>query len=194
MLPHYYEEISMKRILIPILLGLFFFSGTPPVKAQFFDEKVDYESLLKQGLKRNGKMLNLGGKKIGDEGLKFILNHEKIKKVTHLDLRYNEITAEGGKLIAQSKNLQKLKSLELRHNDLGDSGSQALAESENLPKLQNLKLGWNEVHDPGGLAIAHSKTLTKTLKKLDLRENFLADSTKEELKKAYAHIKSLKLF
>ena len=69
----------------------------------------------------------------------------------------------------------------------------ALAQSEGFPNLEKLSLGWNEIRDAGALAFAKTKTFPK-LKKLDLRGNFLADKTKNTLKKDLAHLKSLKLF
>ena len=168
--------------------------------AQFFEQKdvfdhseLDYNKTFKEGLSANGKTLNLSGKKIGDKGVEVLLTKDFLKKVTKLDLRYNKISEKGAKLLAASKAFGKLKSLELKHNYLLDNGTVALAQSEGFPNLEKLSLGWNEVRDAGALAFAKAKTFPK-LKKLDLRGNFLANETKNTLKKDLAHLKSLKLF
>lgn len=170
------------------------------VQAQFFEQKdvfdqseLDYEKIFKEGLSANGKTLNLSGKKIGDQGVEVLLSRDFLRKVTKLDLRYNKISEKGAKRMAQSKNFGKLKALEMKHNYLLDNGTVALAQSEGFPNLEKLSLGWNEIRDAGALAFAKTKSFPK-LKKLDLRGNFLADETKNTLKKDLAHLKSLKLF
>jgi len=168
--------------------------------AQFFEQKdvfdqseQDYTKIFKEGLSANGKTLNLSGKKIGDQGVEILLTQDFLKKVTKLDLRYNKISEKGARRMAQSKAFGKLQSLELKHNYLLDNGTVALAQSEGFPNLEKLSLGWNEIRDAGALAFAKTKTFPK-LKKLDLRGNFLADETKNTLKKDLAHLKSLKLY
>ena len=59
--------------------------------------------------------------------------------------------------------------------------------------MQKLSVGWNEIRDEGALAFARSQNFPK-LKVLDIRGNFLANKTKETLRKNLAHLKSLKLF
>ena len=73
------------------------------------------------------------------------------------------------------------------------AGAVSLAESKGFPKLQKLSVGWNEIRDQGALAFAQSQNLPK-LKALDIRGNFLADATKQTLRKDLAHLKSLKLY
>lgn len=170
------------------------------VQAQFFEQKdvfdqsaLDFDKIFKEGLSANGKTLNLSGKKIGDQGVEILLSRDFLRKVTKLDLRYNKISEKGAKGMAQSKNFGKLKALEMKHNYLLDNGTVALAQSEGFPNLEKLSLGWNEIRDAGALAFAKTKSFPK-LKKLDLRGNFLADETKNTLKKDLAHLKSLKLF
>ena len=169
-------------------------------QAQFFEQKdvfdrseLDYNKIFKEGLSANGKTLNLSGKKIGDKGIEVLLTQGFLKKITKLDLRYNKISEKGARLLAASKAFGKLKSLELKHNYLLDNGTVALAQSEGFPNLEKLSLGWNEVRDAGALAFSKTKTFPK-LKKLDLRGNFLANETKNTLKKNLSHLKSLKLF
>ena len=53
--------------------------------------------------------------------------------------------------------------------------------------------GWTETRDAGAQAFGSTKKYKK-LKKLDLRGNFLASKTKEELRKLLGHLQSLKLF
>jgi len=174
---------------------LFFFLSCFPASAQFLDEKkpVDYDRLFKESLERNGKLLNLSGKKIGDEGLRQLGKQKWLAQVTRIELRYNEISEEGGKILSEFPTLPNLKVLVLRHNFLMDAGTTVLAEAKNFPNLVELQLGWNEVRDAGALAFAKSKNFPK-LQKLDLRGNFLAGETKEELKAALGHFKSLQLY
>ena len=56
-----------------------------------------------------------------------------------------------------------------------------------------MQLGWTETRDAGAQAFGSNDKYQK-LKKLDLRGNFLANKTKEELKKSLGHLQSLKLF
>jgi Ran GTPase-activating protein (RanGAP) involved in mRNA processing and transport len=173
-----------------VFLFLIFPLGT---YGQIFDEeKVDYDKLFEQHLSSNGKTLNLAGKKIGDEGVKILLSHEILQKVTKLDLRYNEITKNGAKLMADSKSLSNLKTLELRHNFLADAGAKLIAQSENFNSLKELKLGWNEIRDAGAIAFTEQKI--KNLTKLDLRGNFLSNGTKTALKNTLSHFKKLLLY
>ncbi|CAI2718896.1 hypothetical protein [Nitrospina watsonii] len=184
-------------LLIAVCLVLGF---SPVTQAQFFDRddvfsqgEIDYDKVFKEGLSRGGKKLRLNGKKIGDKGLALLLEKDFLKKVTDLDLRYNEISERGAAVMAASPALVNLRELELRHNYLLDKGAKALAASENMPQLQELGLSFNEIRDQGALAFAESKNFPK-LKKLDLRGNFLADTTKDTLQKKLAHLKTLKLF
>ena len=154
---------------------------------------VDYDVLFKEGLKRRGKLLNLSGKKIGDEGVRHLIASKVLENAEKIDLRYNEITAVGAELLAKISPLRKLRVLILRHNILGDAGSVALAKSNSFPNLEEMQLGWTETRDAGAQAFGSSDKYQK-LKKLDLRGNFLATKTKEELKKSLGHLKSLKLF
>lgn len=190
-------RITFSGLLMTALVLLVPWTG---VQAQFFEQKdvfdqsqLDFEKIFKEGLSANGKTLNLSGKKIGDEGLAVLLSKGFLKQVTKLDLRYNKISEAGARLMAQSKAFGKLKSLEMKHNYLLDNGTVMLAQSKGFPNLEKLSLGWNEVRDAGALAFAKTKTFPK-LKKLDLRGNFLADETKNTLKKDLAHLKSLKLY
>jgi len=178
-----------------IILVSFLFALTPVNSFSFQLDKgsIDYDVLFKGGLKRSGKILNLSGKKIGDRGIEHLVSSKYLGKVEKIDLRYNEITAVGAELLAKISPLPKLKSLILRHNILGDAGTTALAKSGSFPNLEEMQLGWTETRDAGALAFGSSDKFGK-LKKLDLRGNFLANKTKEELKKSLGHLKALKLF
>jgi Ran GTPase-activating protein (RanGAP) involved in mRNA processing and transport len=164
-------------------------------QAQFSntEETHDYKKIIQEGLHKNGRFLNLSGKKLGDEGLKYLLTHPALEKVTKLDLRYNKISAAGAKILADAAVLPQLKILILRHNFLADQGTVELAKSKSFPNLTELQLGWNEVRDQGALALGQTQSFPK-LKKLDLRGNFLAEKTKNSLRQSLAHLKSLKLF
>ena len=130
------------KVLIAFYLLMFIFG--PPVLLGFSQEldkvKIDYDVLFEKGLKRNGKLLNLSGKKIGDEGIKRLISSGALEKVEKIDLRYNEITASGAELLAKISPLAKLRVLILRHNILGDAGSIALANSSSFPNLWLIEL------------------------------------------------------
>ena len=183
------------KVLIAFYLLIFVFG--PPVLLGFSQEldkvQIDYDALFEKGLKRNGKLLNLSGKKIGDEGIKRLISSGAVEKVEKIDLRYNGITASGAELLAKITPLSKLRVLILRHNILGDAGSIALANSSSFPNLEEMQLGWTETRDAGAQAFGSTDKYQK-LKKLDFRGNFLANKTKEGLKKSLSHLKSLKLF
>ena len=172
---------------------LFVFSPVSSFGFQLDSKSINYDALFKKSLKRSGKVLNLSGKKIGDEGIKQLVSTKFLEKVEKIDLRYNEITATGAGLLANMPPLTNLKSLILRHNILGDDGTSVLAKSDSFPNLEEMQLGWTETRDAGALAFGKTEKFKK-LKKLDLRGNFLANKTKEELKKSLSHLKSLKLY
>ena len=116
--------------LVGCLLAFIFESATSPGFSQELDKiQVDYDVLFKKGIKKRGKLLNLSGKKIGDEGIKHLIASGILEKIEKIDLRYNEITATGAELFAKIPPLPKLRVLILRHNILGDAGSIALARS-----------------------------------------------------------------
>ena len=187
---NYFFNKNISITLVSFLLALI------PVNSFSFQldkGPIDYDVLFKGSLKRGGKILNLSGKKIGDRGIEHLVSSKYLGKVEKIDLRYNEITAVGAELLAKMSPLPKLRSLILRHNILGDAGTTALARSDSFPKLEEIQLGWTETRDAGALAFGRTGKF-QNLKKLDLRGNFLANETKEELKKSLSHLKTLKLF
>ena len=180
--------------LLSGLLVLMFGPVTSPGFSRELDKVlIDYDAVFKEGLKRRGKLLNLSGKKVGDEGIRRLIASGMLDKVEKMDLRYNEITSTGVELLAKIPPLPKLRVLIMRHNIIGDAGSLALAKSNSFPNLEEMQLGWTETRDAGAQAFGNSNKYQQ-LKKLDLRGNFLANKTKEELKKSLGHLKSLKLF
>ncbi|QPJ66426.1 MAG: hypothetical protein G3M78_13880 [Candidatus Nitrohelix vancouverensis] len=156
-------------------------------------EEIDYQSLFDSQLKRNGKFLDLNGKKIGDEGVRFLIGSPVIAGLEKLDLRYNDLSAEGARLLSSAQ-FPKLKKLILRHNILGDAGALEVAASSGFPVLEELQLNWAEVRDEGALAFAENRDRFPRLKKLDLRGNFLSGDTKETLKQKLSYLKSLELY
>jgi Ran GTPase-activating protein (RanGAP) involved in mRNA processing and transport len=181
--------------LIRFLLIFFFLVVPFAANAQSIDQRapLDFKKIFAESLKRRGKVLDLSGKKIGDEGLKILSQQKWLQKLTKIELRYNDITEEGAKTLTLFPTLPKLKVLILRHNFLADNGAVTLSQAKNFPNLVEIQLGWNEVRDQGAVAFANSKKFPK-LQKLDLRGNFLSGATKSELKKTLAHLKSLKLY
>jgi len=178
-------------VFLTVLFACFLLSSS--LHAQSFPKAapIDFEKLFSEKLKKGGRFLDLNGSKIGDEGIALLVKSPVIKRLVKLDLRYNGISAEGARMLAKAE-FPKLKNLILRHNILGDDGAEAIAQSKGFPSLEALQLGWAEVRDRGALAYINA-SLPK-LKKLDLRGNFLAGSTKSSLKQNLSHFKSLKLY
>ena len=190
LLPGYKVFLILFGCLLTFMLGSVISTGF----SQELDKiKIDYDALFKKAVKRRGKLLNLSGEKIGDEGIKRLIISGILEKVEKVDLRYNEITATGAELLAKIPPLPRLRVLILRHNILGDTGSLALAKSNSFPNLEEMQLGWTETRDAGAMAFGSSDKFQK-LKKLDFRGNFLSNKTKEELRKSLGNLKSLKLF
>ena len=192
------NDFFLKNSVCVFLAACFFFCISTLISKSAFSQEldkaiVDYDVLFKDGLKKNGKLLNLAGKKIGDEGVKRLVSSGALARVEKLDLRYNEITSVGIEFLAKISPLSNLKILILRHNIIGDAGSVALAKSDSFPNLEEIQLGWTETRDAGAKAFGNSDKFKK-LKKLDFRGNFLAGKTKELLKKSLSHLKTLKLF
>ena len=182
-------EIRPRWFIAFAILAVFFFSST--ASAQIDSKTPDYESIFKNNLRRG--ILNLSGKKIGDNGLQILLKQEFVSDLKKIDLRYNEISPDGARLLANAGPFKKLKTLILKHNFLSDEGAKALASSKGFAQLKDLQLGWNEIRDAGALAFAKSKNFPN-LKKLDLRGNFLAGKTKDVLRNSLSHLKSLRIF
>jgi len=184
--------ILMRYALRPLVFFMVVLLSVTPVSAQIDASGPDeLETLFKDNLQRG--VLNLSGKKIGDNGLTVLLRQEFLKDLKKMDLRYNEISPAGAKMLANTPPFKKLKTLILKHNFFSDEGAIALAKSNSFPKLENLQLGWNEVRDAGALALAESQNFPE-LKKLDLRGNFLAGQTKDVLRSSFSHLKSLRIF
>lgn len=181
--------------VFPLLLVFALCWPLPLGNAQFIDRKksIDFEKAFKEGLQRGGKYLNLKGKKIGDEGLKLLGRQKWLRKVTKIELRYNDVTEEGARILSEFPPLPNLKVLILRHNFLADNGAVILSRNNNFPNLVEMQLGWNEIRDAGAVAFSESGSFPK-LQKLDLRGNFLSDRTKEKLKKTLAHLEALQLY
>lgn len=184
---------SLSRFIKVLLWVTLFLIFASPAFGQLDEKEIDYDAVFAEGFQRGGTVLNLSGKKIGDEGLERLLKlGDKLKKVKSLDLRYCKLSEKAGNLLAKSGAFPNLKKLEIRHNFLMDIGTVALADAVGMSKLEKLGLGWNEVRDAGALALAKTDRFPK-LKKLDLRGNFFADKTKSELKEKMTHLKNLKL-
>ena len=190
MMTNYYLS---KNIATPLVSFLLAFTPLDSFGFQLDKNPINYDVLFKESMKRSGKILNLSGKKIGDEGIKHLVASKYLEKVKKIDLRYNEITAVGAESLAKMSPLPRLKSLILRHNILGDTGAMALAKSDSFPNLEEMQLGWTETRDAGALAFGSTSRYQK-LKKLDLRGNFLSNETKAELKKSLGHLRTLRLF
>ncbi|MGL9719048.1 MAG: hypothetical protein ACR5K9_10790 [Wolbachia sp.] len=120
--------------------------------------------------------LNLGGLKIGDEGIK------ELAKLTHLvslDLYDNNIGDEGAKALANGK-FANLARLDLQNNNIGNEGAEALANGK-LAKLARLDLQNNNIGNEGAGALANGKLAKLTT--LTLGNNDISDKGAREFVK-----------
>ncbi|WCR58636.1 MAG: hypothetical protein PG978_000050 [Wolbachia endosymbiont of Ctenocephalides felis wCfeF] len=119
---------------------------------------------------------------IGHEGvlaLVQVLNNNKFKNLTHLNLGFNNIGHEGALALVQALNNDKLKNLaclNLGFNNIGHEGALALVQALNNDKLKNLthlNLSSNNIGHEGALALvqALNNDKLKSLTHLDLRNS-----------------------
>ena len=102
-----------------------------PVEAAYLSQYPGLEKVEKLDLRKN---------RLGDEGLKVLINSEKIRNVIDLDLRNNQITRQGMILLSETKNLLNLETLDLRVNKLGKTWEEKLKKKDQFPKLNKLRI------------------------------------------------------
>ena len=105
------------------------------MKKPFNDEPI--ETLVPKHLKKEGAVLDLHLKYIGDEGLKVLSQNEDLTNLRELNLERNEITSEGVQFLAESKIITGLERLYLERNNIGDDGVKIISKSTNFQKFKS---------------------------------------------------------
>ena len=78
MMTNYYFS---KKTVISLATFLLAFIPVDSFSFQLDKSPVNYDVLFKESIKRSGKILNLSGKKIGDEGIERLIASQYLKKV-----------------------------------------------------------------------------------------------------------------
>lgn len=97
------------------------------------------DTLFESRLLLNMKLIDLSGKKLGDDLLLNLLANPHLTKLRELDLSNTNITALGVQLMMESKHLKALERLELNSNSLRDADS-LHALDKACPELEHLGL------------------------------------------------------
>ncbi len=100
----------------------------------FNDDPIDM--LVKKFLTKNGTVLDIRLKYIGDEGLEYLAKCPDLIDLEVLNLERNEITDKGVQALAGSTIVTNLKELHLERNEIGDVGAIAIAGSVNFSYSQ----------------------------------------------------------
>jgi hypothetical protein len=128
----------------------------------------------------NVECLYLGGNGLQDEGANAIATQflSSAKRLSKLDLRYNDIQASGMQAVCSALASGKVRHLYLEGNQIGNEGAAALAKllvqqasnNSNTP-LQEIFLGANKIQADGAKVMAEALYRNKFLSKLYLEGN-----------------------
>jgi hypothetical protein len=170
-----------------------------------------------EALKRSPYLSNLESLTIEDAdisalGLATLLGPENFPALVELEIQSVEIGDGGAQVLAASSVCSRLRCLRLQATDVGDRGLSALVAA-GLTALVELSLHYNRIGDEGVSALAdhianvHSLWLssnritgagarrlrTGKLEKLDLGENPIPASVRDELRRQFAAVKDLRI-
>jgi uncharacterized protein (TIGR02996 family) len=87
--------------------------------------------------------------RIGNSGLKAIINAKAARRLTELNVSRQAIGDVGAQAIAEAPACADLRTLVLAHNGISDTGAEALAASTRLTALSELDLRGNPIHRDG---------------------------------------------
>jgi uncharacterized protein (TIGR02996 family) len=98
--------------------------------------------------------LQLNGSKVGDDGLRMVLDHPVLATVRGLGTTGCDITAAGVRALAQSRLHPADADLSLAWNPIGDEGLAELLRWPGLERITKLGLNTAQISDAGAIALA----------------------------------------
>eukprot|EP00930_Biecheleria_cincta_P041530 TRINITY_DN28496_c0_g1_i2.p1 TRINITY_DN28496_c0_g1~~TRINITY_DN28496_c0_g1_i2.p1 ORF type:complete len:572 (+),score=89.72 TRINITY_DN28496_c0_g1_i2:24-1718(+) len=157
-------------------------------KCLLFNRDIDDEKVaeLAQTLQSGSSLtaLNFGRNKIGDSGVKILLNiFRNSVSLSILHLHDNQIGDGGAATIAETlKSNVSLREIYLNGNRIGDMGATAIAAALAInASVHKVMLARNQICDTGALAISDSLKSNTALQSLDLRNNQLTETGLDSL-------------
>ncbi|EKX35202.1 hypothetical protein GUITHDRAFT_54507, partial [Guillardia theta CCMP2712] len=133
--------------------------------------------------------LNMGGNKIGDDGLRKLAScfSSPSFSLQHLQLYSNNISDVGGRELLESlRGSTSLRSLDLAGNLL--SCDCLLGPELALPsQLTSLSLAHNLLADAGAEALARCARESSSLTRIDVSGNFMGEEARERIRVLVAH-------
>jgi uncharacterized protein (TIGR02996 family) len=130
------------------------------------------EALLTAWRDRRIVELQLNGSKIGDDGLRMVLDHPVLADVRELGITGIDITSAGVRLLAESRYRPPAPHLALSWNAIGDAGVAELLRWPGLERIKTLGLSHAQVGNAGAVALAGCKAL-RSARKLWLGNNWI---------------------
>ncbi|CAJ1358738.1 unnamed protein product [Effrenium voratum] len=142
--------------------------------------------------------LNLGGNRIGDQGIMALFPVLLQERLSVLHLHGNHIGDGGATILAEAvKASESLREIYLGDNCIGDIGAEALAaalaKSGHGLGLSKLQLMKNSIGDKGAAKLAEALVQNQTLCELDLSRNQISIQGLARLQDAEAGHPSLRL-
>jgi uncharacterized protein (TIGR02996 family) len=124
-----------------------FLVGCPIIPSQL-------ETLLTAWKDRPLVDLQLNGSKVGDDGLRMVLDHPVLDTIRTLGTTGCGITAAGVRALAQSRLHPADADLSLAWNPIGDEGLAELLRWPGLGRISKLGLNTAQISDAGAIALA----------------------------------------
>ncbi|KAH3759047.1 Protein NLRC3 [Pelomyxa schiedti] len=140
------------------------------------------------------KLLDINGRRIGDEGAAIIAQAlSSNKSLVSLNMAGNDIGDEGAAIISRALSSNKsLVSLNLYGNNVGDEGATSIAQALSSNKsLVSLNMAGNNIGDEGAASIAQALSSNKSLVSLNLYSNNIGDEGAASIAQALSSNESL---
>jgi len=112
----------------------------------------------------------VNGTKIGDDGLRMILNHPIAQGLREFEFSELGLTAAGVKSLVESKYHPPKPHLHLSFNPIGDEGVKELVRWRELGRITDLSLDFAEIGDAGVATLAKCRDV-RAVKTLRLHGN-----------------------
>lgn len=136
-----------------------------------FCQEEEFKSLTNLDLNNDAEIQKLHIGSIGDIGCKMIISACWFDSLIELDLSYNNIYNEGVQILANTAP-KKLETLYLAGNKITDMGIKFIIDGELIKSLKNLDLGNNYIADNG---VELLNDFSSNLISLHLRYNFISN-------------------